>query len=491
MPILTVLRQGRRTELAFEGMPTLAAALRQGGFAVEQPCGGRGVCAKCRVRAEGCLSPLTEKEREAGSRLACQTVLLGDAEVQLPPMRELAQIEPSGVRPAFALDPVPGAYGLAVDVGTTTLAASLLRLADGETLAAAACANPQRSVAADVIGRIDAAMNGQGALLRRQAEDGISALRRSVCAQAGVERVDAMAVTGNTTMLYLLTGRDPAALSHAPFQADWLAGEWMESLAGVPRAYLPRCLSAFVGADAACALLASGLCEREETALLADVGTNGELALWHGGRLYVCAASAGPAFEGGVECGCAGVAGAIDRVWQQNDALGFSTIAGAPPVGLCGSGVIDAVAALLALERLDETGLLEEPRVELGGGVALTQRDVRAVQLAKGAIAAGMMTLLQTVDVKPERVSALYLAGGFGKHLDVRSAAAIGLIPSALRDRTRPLGNAALAGAEMLLLRPAFARDLDRMASLCRVVPLSGSPVFAEQYMRCMRLGRV
>ena len=489
MPRLTIIHGNSSTDALFEGVPVLSSVLRENGFAVDMPCGGKGVCGKCRVQASGALSPLGDKEREAGSRLACQTVLLGDATVTLPRAQALQSIAVSGERPVFALKPMGNGCGLAVDIGTTTLAVSLLDLYSGNTLATAAGENPQRSVSADVVGRMEAAMNGQGGMLQAQVLQAIGALRREVCARARLspDRIAATVVTGNTTMLYLLTGRSPEPLSHAPFHAEHLFGG-TEHI-GTYDMYLPRCLSAFVGADIACAILASRMCERDETALLADVGTNGEMALWHGGRLYVCATAAGPAFEaGGISCGVGSVEGAIDRVWQQNGGLGYSTIAGAPPVGVCGSGIIDAVATLRALEMLDETGLLEDGSVALGGGVVVTQKDVRNIQLAKSAIAAGMLTLLKAVGVEPSQVGTLYLAGGFGRHIDLRSAAAIGLIPQALAGKTKVIGNAALAGAEMLLLQTDFNRDIDRYAVCATVVTLSGNPVFTEHYMDCMML---
>jgi uncharacterized 2Fe-2S/4Fe-4S cluster protein (DUF4445 family) len=248
-------------------------------------------------------------------------------------------------------------------------------------------------------------------------------------------------------------------------------------------------MSAFIGADITCAVLASRMCSSNETALLMDVGTNGEIALWHEGRLYVCATAAGPAFEGGgMEHGCGSVTGAIDRVWAQDGEMACSTIGQASPVGICGSGVIDTVATLLMLEKLDETGMMREGRVELSAGVEFTQRDVRNVQLAKSAIAAGLMTLCQTVGVALNDVGVLYLAGGFGKHINLENAAAIGLIPQALIAKTKVIGNAALVGAEMLLLQTDFLRETEACAHGSAVVTLSGNTRFSENYMMCMML---
>ena len=242
------------------------------------------------------------------------------------------------------------------------------------------------------------------------------------------EALDALVLTGNTTMLYLLTGRNPEPLSHAPFVADCLFD--MESRVLERNAYLPPCMNAFVGADISCAVLAAGQCDKDAVSLLVDIGTNGEIALWKDGTLYVASTAAGPAFEGaGISCGCASLRGAIDRVWLQDGQLRAHTIGEQRAVGICGSGLIDAVAMLLEKGEIDETGATESERLELRDGIALLPKDIRAVQLAKAAIAAGIETLMQSAGVGPEHIETLYIAGGFGSHLDVRSAAAIGLFP--------------------------------------------------------------
>ena len=489
MPKLKIV-QGQMAKITwFEGEPLLAAVLQREGYAFGMPCGGKGICGKCKIEASGALSPETVREQAIGSRLACQSRLLGDACVTLPAAQTLTNIAASGVRPTFALAPMQGRYGLAVDIGTTTLATSLLDLSSGDTLASATAENPQRAVAADVIGRMEAALAGQGERLQSLVRCEIDILRGELCARLGLAEgdIDQTVVTGNTTMLYLLTGRSPEPISHAPFVADCLFGHWTQSPA--PRLYLPHCIGAFVGADIICAILASQMCKQTRTTVLMDVGTNGEIALWHRGKLSVCATAAGPAFEGGgMEHGCGSVLGAIDRVWAQDGTPACSTIGGGEPVGICGSGVIDAVATLLSLEMLDETGSLDSARVMLSGGVAFTQRDVRNVQLAKSAIAAGLLTLCQTEGVAMADIAVLYLAGGFGKHIDLANAAAIGLIPQALVGKVEVIGNAALTGAEMLLLQTGFLAETEGYARTAAVVTLSGNPVFSDHYMNCMML---
>ena len=224
---LTVRQGTACTRLSFEGTPILADLLAEHGFPVQRPCGGRGKCGKCAVEVSGCLSQPTAAEVAAGARLACQTTLLGDAQVTLPEAPERARIELSGEASFRPLAPVSGRLGLAVDIGTTTLAARLLELSTGKTLGQAAMLNPQTAVAADVMGRIGAALEGKLALLQHQILQALEALLNQACQQAHRDpaEVDVLSVAGNTTMLYLLTGRNPESLSHAPFEADCLFGQ--------------------------------------------------------------------------------------------------------------------------------------------------------------------------------------------------------------------------------------------------------------------------
>lgn len=479
MSELTIIRGGAELRVPFSGSAPLNVLLAQAGMAVENPCGGHGRCGKCAVELAGRVSPPNRAEKAAGCRLACQAVVLGDARVRLPDKGEAMRVELAGDLPESPVRPMSGAIGAAVDIGTTTVAVSAFDLGSGRRLGSAGAVNPQTSQAADVMGRIEAAINGRADALRRQAEDCV----RSLLAQAAGRLPDALVITGNTTMLYLLCGLNPEELSHAPFLARELFGrEW--SFEGIP-AYLPPCMNAFVGADITCAVLSSGMCERAETSLLCDIGTNGELALWKDGVLYVTSTAAGPAFEGaGIAMGCGSVPGAIERVWAESGGLRFSTIAGAEPIGICGSGIIDAVSAGLDLGLIDETGAIEED-INLGP-VALCQRDIRAVQLAKAAIAAGIDTLLASAGSTLEELAGVYITGGFGSHLELGSAVGIGLLPAGTEGRARVLGNGALAGAGRVLLDRSQVEEMGRIAGRAKHVELGGAAGFNERFVERM-----
>lgn len=484
MSVLTVFHNGDRREISFIPPQPLHEVLRSAGIPADHPCGGKGRCGKCAVTLEGCVCPPTEAEVAAGTRLSCQAVLTGDASVRLS-HTALTQIE-ANTHSFAAVSPMPGNYGAAVDIGTTTIALTLYRLSDGAALASAAAENPQRTIAADVIGRMEAAMAGKLPLLQQLVLQAVQTLLSSACEKAGIPEsaAESLVITGNTTMLYLLTGKDPEPLSHAPFQADCLFG--FETTLFGKRTYLPPCMDAFVGADITCAVLASEMTESSHPALLCDIGTNGEVALWKNAVLSVTSTAAGPAFEGaGISCGCGSIPGAIDRVWLEDGQVRCHTIQDAPAAGLCGSGLIDAVSTFLRTEDIDETGAMEDDLL-LAEKVALQPKDIRAVQLAKAAIAAGIQTLLETTDTKESQLSDFYICGGFGTHLDLQSAANIGLFPHTFVKIARVLGNAALTGAAMLLLNTGLRAKAQQLADAAVQLNLGGNPKFNENYIEQM-----
>lgn len=486
MPMLTLIQNGCRREIPFFGSQSLKNVLFSAGVMTEHPCGGIGTCGKCAVHLAGAVSEPNAVEQAAGTRLSCQAVLLGDTTVWLAGESDLTQIGISGSTHA-ARSPMPGRFGAAVDIGTTTIALTLCRLSDGASLASTACGNPQRTVSADVIGRIEAALSGALDTLQDMVLDAVQTLLLKACRDAHIpeDQLDALVITGNTTMLYLLTGKNPDSLARAPFHAECLFGCETKVLGRI--AYLPSCMDAFVGADITCAVLASQMTEQPGPALLCDIGTNGEIALWKDGTLYVTSTAAGPAFEGaGISCGCGSVMGAIDRVWLEDGSLCCHTIGEAPAVGLCGSGLIDAVAVLLARENVDETGAMDEDAVCLSGKVHLLQRDIRAVQLAKAAIAAGIQTILETTKTEESAIKDFYICGGFGTHLNLSSAAAIGLIPKTLAEKAKVIGNGALAGAIWLLLDQDSCAQAEQLSAASRHVNLGGNHQFNANYIENM-----
>ena len=462
----------------------VSRALADAGISVPMPCGGRGTCGKCRVRVSGTVTPaapeelehLTKQERTEGIRLACRSYATGDCTIYFSTDRGQIQGVTEGSAARFTTDPGQAGYGAAVDIGTTTVAAYLYSLSDGVCKKAICRENVQTAYGADVIARIEYASRGGLAELSEKIREQISDIIKTEFALP----IQKLVITGNTTMLHLLAGIDPQSLAVAPFTPVSLFGKWRDNV------YLPRCVSAYVGADITCAILASGMC-RDNAALLVDIGTNGEMALWHEERLLCCSTAAGPAFEGAlISQGMSALPGAISRVWTEAGTLRYETVAGAAPVGICGSGLVDVAACMLELGAMDETGYLEEDFPIGDSGVKITAQDVRQLQLAKSAIRAGLETLLAESGLSTEQIEHFYVAGGFGKFINLENAAKIGLIPPSLTGKASALGNAAGAGASMILLSADALAESERIAQMAEVAELSNSPVFMEKYMEYM-----
>lgn len=490
-----------------------------GGF--KMPCGGQGHCGKCKVHALGALSApdsvelkfLTQEELDSGIRLACRAIIEGPVETSFETQKN-AQILLGGKQPDISgktgnaeRKPLFSKLGVAIDIGTTTLAAQLYD--ESGLLAQTGADNPQAVFGADVISRIEKSLAGEGKALAHAIRQGLSGLLTELCEKAGMEteQIDTLVITGNTAMLYLLTERNPFCLSQAPFVADWLAGEWvsakeLELPCQNARVWLPHCMSAFVGADITTALLANDIRHGEALRMLVDIGTNGEITLWKNGELFCCSTAAGPAFEGaGLSMGMQGEEGAVSYVkladevdadnagdMVQDEASGFwvHIIGGTAPRGICGSGVIDAVRCLLESEIMDETGFLEDEEAVIAGDVLMNQEDIRKVQLAKSAICAGMEAMLNKAELSMEELDELLIAGGFGSFLNLDSARAIGLLPKAKPAKTTVCGNAALKGAAQLLLNADSIEETKAIASCAQAVNLATDPFFIDQYMEGM-----
>ena len=463
---------------------------------VSLPCGGNGVCGKCKVYVNGAVSALTEAEHRfiseteiaSGVRLACFTRVKGDCIIYTVPCSAVnICVSTKNVLPATQRS---FHYGAAVDIGTTTVAAALYNDA-GRCLSVASSVNPQVVYGADVLTRAQAAVNGRGqdlALAIRKCVTDV--LRRlAISANLKTEDIGSVVITGNTAMLCLVTETPVDSMLTTPFSGCRLFGEILTPLTcGIPELaddatlYFPKCMDAFLGADFTCALLSADVCNQAETVLLVDIGTNGEMALWHNGRLYACSTAAGPAFEGvGVSCGMVAAEGAIDRVDVVNHRLIPHVIGGGEARGICGSGLVDALSCLLDTGEMDRIGVIAGDAYELTDAVSLTRDDIQSLMVSKSAICSGIETLCHSAGTSIADVKRLYLAGGFAQALNAHNAARIGLIPKELEYKTTVIGNAALDGASQLLFHP----DLDQLPP-CNKVELATDAFFADAFIRNM-----
>ena len=496
MPKITIQKGTKEIVAAACEGTALSEVLSSNGCSVGMPCGGNGKCGKCTVSLRGSffLNDTLISEDVAKDYPACRIRIKGDCCVTLRDNQDISQMASSGAV-SVADDAAFSALGIAIDIGTTTLEACLY--GKQGLLTKVSANNPQRLYGADVISRLGLAREGKSGEIAACIRKELDHLILSLCRKAQRESsdIDSVVITGNTAMLMLLTQTDVSPLCAAPFVIDEYFGKYLEGsqleLSSVPSAkiYLTRCISAFVGGDITTAILSANICQPGKTALLVDVGTNGEMALWHKNQLICCSTAAGPAFEGAcLSCGVQGVPGAIDHVWVEDGALMLHTIPGAPACGICGSGAIDLLACLMELEVLDETGYLEldDDEVHLASDVYLTQADVRQIQLAKSAIRAGIESITHAAGISMDEIDSFVVAGGFGNYIDLTSAARIGLFPEKLTHCCSVVGNAALTGAAEILCSHAKKAESTRLSSMAQTMELATDPYFMDAFIEYM-----
>ncbi len=465
MPFVTVLPDNQI--LKAQPGQTLHAVLAHAGL-LDAPCGGQGTCGKCKVLLDG------------RAVLACQTPADRDLTVTLPARMPMIANPVAGKRAAF-------------DIGTTSLVCYLLD-EQGQIRSQAAARNPQGAFGADVISRIRAARAGQQEILTDLIRRAMTELLCSVCTTP--EAIEVVSVVGNPAMQQLFLGLPLDNLSQIPFSPVLRS-----SRTTACRDVLPICpnakllivpdISGFVGADTVAAILSCQLHEHEELTLLVDIGTNGEMVLGNKHRMIACSTAAGPALEGaGIQFGMRAEPGAIDHVWLEQGMLQYSVIGGAQAKGICGSGLIDAVAAAQNLGLLNRRGriLNASRRIQITETVYLTQDDIRQVQLAKGAIRAGIELMAQQMGILLSDIQTVVLAGAFGSFLKSESACRVGLLPEGLLYQITAAGNAAGAGAVLLAADPARLALTEKIAAAAEFLELASLPGFPKTFAKAMEL---
>ncbi|AEY67968.1 ASKHA domain-containing protein [Clostridium sp. BNL1100] len=417
-------------------------------------------------------------------------------------------------------------YGVAVDIGTTTIAAYLVDLTTGKKVSVTSLLNPQKAFGADVISRISYTMENEHGLeqLNSLLVQSLNVCITILCKQAGILPTDVYVITfaGNTTMLHLLLKVNPSNIAYAPFVPAFTstvkvkASELPLNINPNGTAYILPGVSAYVGADTVGAVLAVGMHQQTSASLLIDIGTNGEIVLGDKSGMYACSAAAGPAFEGAnIKNGMGSVNGAINSVSLKHG-ITYTTIGHTKPMGLCGTGVVGLIAELLEVGIVDETGRIdmswepESPDQESlcgrivsvdgvnafvlckahetlsGSEILLTQRDIREIQNAKAAIAAGIRVLVKNAGIVFEDIKQVYLAGGFGSYINIDSALKIGLIPRELEGRIVSVGNAAAQGAIDVLNNKSLLSSAQEISKSINYTELSNSKDFNDYYVDCM-----
>ncbi len=465
-----------------EEKETLLSVIREKGAQLDTPCGGNGTCGKCVVRflKEAPDPTDTEQKRFSqgelleGYRLACRCRVSGSFEVTWEQKED--EIRPPSISEAVS----SGEKMIALDLGTTTLAAALL--IHGEVKDIRTSVNHQRQFGADVISRIREANLGNGEKLKSLIRSDI----RNLVSSLGVDPDEIpIFLSGNTTMGHLYSGLSCETLGAAPFRSHHLALRKEGNVTILPG------ISVFVGADIVSGMVSLGMDRSDKLSLFIDLGTNGEMALGNREKLLVASTAAGPALEGGnLSCGCAGVPGAITGVTIRKKKPSVRTMGDLSPVGLCGSGVIEAAYELFTEDLMDETGLLVSPYFETGfpvaEGIVITAADIREIQLAKAAVRAGLETLIRSYGASYGDIDTLYLSGSFGQALSPLKASGIGLIPPELVKKTKSCPNTSLAGAVLFATDETTRDRFTMLKDLAEEITLAESPDFQELFLKYM-----
>jgi uncharacterized 2Fe-2S/4Fe-4S cluster protein (DUF4445 family) len=550
MTQLTILPFKKKVEIRTD--ETVMEALRRGGYEIEGPCNGQGICGKCRIRVENPADVpqtphrrITETEaREKGIRLGCRLIPQGDITVHLPDdfsvdARILEGEHLGGIelKPAAIVVSRKDAYwmryagedsqvilqkwgaqfsakGLAIDVGTTTLVATLFCLVTGKELATASSINPQTKFGHDVVSRIQKGSTEKGlaevaGVVRKE----LNRLVQTACkkSNAMADEILDVVIGGNTTMLTLVAAINPEPLGRLPFTVDikggasYAAKDFGLDVNPAGRVYVPPIVHAFIGSDITAGVLACGCLEKKKPSLFVDVGTNGEMGINNDGRFIVASTAAGPAFEGmGVSCGIRAVPGAVEAAYFDGETIDIKTIDAQPARGICGSGIIDIMASLLKAGVVNPGGRIktpgqkeglqasvaeclllidDQPVFNIADGVFFTQADIRQLQLAKGAIRTGIDMLMSEANVTAEDLDDITLAGAFGYHLRPDSLATIGLIPDKLARKVRFAGNTSKTGCAMMLINASLREYLEKQVQSVEHLPLAEKISFQERFI--------
>lgn len=417
-------------------------------------------------------------------------------------------------------------YGVAIDIGTTTVVAKLIDINTGHTVAVTSALNPQKTYGDDVVSRVNYCIEHKNGLdvLHRSIIKLLNDLIVEACSKIGIlpSRVYKLTVVGNTVMNHLALKIDPrhiAFMPYTPVVQGPLTVPTKELGIGINEnglAYFLPNIGCFVGSDITGVLTVLNLEESDETQLAVDIGTNGEMVLGSRRQLLASSSPAGPAWEGAyITWGMRAARGAIERIDVDESGVQFEVIGNIDPIGICGSGLLDIVAGLVRVGIIDSSGRIvsaediptqlspevmrrivastdnnvcnfEITALDGGKSIVLTQKDVREVQLAKGAIAAGVQILMKKLNITPENIAHIYIAGAFGNHVRGEDAATVGLLPQVPVEKIQFIGNAACSGAEMVLISKEARRKAEHIAQTVEYVEIANDPEFQSIFAECM-----
>lgn len=532
MPVLKVNPSGETFE--YEAGSTLLEILLTQRCFVDNPCNGKGICGKCRVKissgsveapSEAEKKLLSEAELKDGIRLACFVKPSEDLEVEPLWKERKSEILTSGYVPAFDIvenrEASEKFYGVAIDIGTTTVVCALVDMLTGREISNASMINAQTRYGLDVITRITYEMENKDtgiSNLQTAIVDSINAMIDECCKKARVEKesIHEISVAANCTMMHMLLGVDATPIGKVPHKPIFLDAKDINAtdigikVSKKAKLYCLPSVSAYIGADIVGGVYGCELQKQEGNVLFIDIGTNGEIVLSKGGELLCCSCAAGPALEGmNISCGMHAAEGAIEDVKITKDRIKLKVIANQEPIGICGSGILAVVKELLRVGLLSKEGgfikknILDETdyrysMLQINGNkrefvmvdgdnkLLITQKDIQQVQLAKGAILSGVIALLNKAGIRMEELTKVMIAGQFGAHLSADSLVGAGILPEEVRDKLVYVGNSSKTGAYMALMSKKVRTEMEELAKQMEYMELAETDNYETLFLDCL-----
>lgn len=535
---------------------TILEAARKIGVIIESPCNAVGVCGKCKVKVvsnnlksiiQDGVHHLSEEEKAKGFVLSCQAKVMADVDVEVKIKNSNKTLKILNYGESFHIqldnyiskqyrddektyvyagEQLIGKeegnttalnYGIVVDIGTTTLVASLVNINSGEEIYSVSALNPQSIHAQDVLSRIKFASDEKGLdIMCNGIIEELNSLVAEITNQTGIDKKNIYEAifSGNTCMIYLASRVNPYSLGKYPYDTVIKGGSYLSAkdhnfnISEIGIIYLPPIISAYVGPDITSGVLASRLQDRKGITLFVDIGTNGEMVIGRDGKLSATSTAAGPAFEGmNIAYGMRAQRGAIEYFNIEEDgSIEIETIENQKAIGICGSGLLDIVGELVSnnvigkngkfscCENTDINEALRKRLVKLGGkiafeiseGVFLTQKDIRQVQLAKGAVRSGIEFLMKNKEVHAKDVDTIKIAGAFGYHLRAKSLINIGLLPKEFEGKIEFVGNTSKSGGHAFLANKKYRQEMEQLVKEIEVVELSKGKDFDKIFVECL-----
>lgn len=514
----------------------LSDCIRKAKLSIETPCNCMGSCGKCIVKTFGELEKPSQEEKSflmnrLGFRLACLAKIKGNVEVEFVKTHKALKTINRGYSIEVEVDSeikkenngvaykghlihidkdIKAVLGAAVDIGTTGISLYLVDLETGEILNKISCLNPQTEFGSDVLSRITFVINNEKGteILKHSVTEKINELLVKLTEDCGFDKktIYRVIIAANTTMLHLFAGVNPSSIAKAPYEAvfldrkDFKAKDIGISINNNGFVTLLPSASSYVGADILAGVAATAFHKKVHASIFIDIGTNGEIVAIADGKLAGTSTAAGPALEGmNISCGSRAEEGAIDTFLIDDEFnLSYTTIGNVKPKGICGSGLIDIAAQLVLREIILPSGKfnstlpekfrtrLVDKRFYITEDIYISQKDVRQIQLAKGAIAAGVTMLLEELGLSIEKVHEVVIAGAFGYHINEESIKTIGLIPKGFSGEVTFVGNSSVEGARLALLNKKFIKDIEILQYSVKIVELSTKDSFQKHFVEAL-----